>query len=291
MGKRDKEFWRSAIKNNATFDKYYNRLVELAISTFKWKNLPDTVNERFLELILFSNGSAVFFKEPTLGYLGLRMAWNGRLNIYREPTKRRAYADNGFNMQLDENNSVIIWNNFLHTNSMQEVVSYALMLADLECAIDVNAKAQKTPILLACDEDQRLTLQNLYMKYDGNQPFICGEKSIKPDSIKAINTQAPYVADRLYMLKTEIWNEALTFLGIPNVNISKKERLITDEVDRLQGGTLASRQSRLKMRQTAAEQINKMFGLELEVEFESEGGIEELNVPEENVKVSDIVRA
>lgn len=290
MGKRDKEFWRSAIKNNATFDKYYNRLVELAISTFEWKNLPDTVNERFLELILFGNGSAVFFKDDTLGYLALRMMWNGKLNIYREPTKRRAYADNGFNIQLDESNSVIIWNNFLHTNSMQEVVSYALMLADLECAIDVNAKAQKTPILLACDEDQRLTLENLYMKYTGNQPFICGEKSIKPDSIKAINTQAPYVADRLYMLKTEIWNEALTFLGIPNVNISKKERLITDEVDRLQGGTLANRQSRLKMRQIAAEQINKMFNLNIEVQFRSDGGIEELDIPNENVSITDMVR-
>lgn len=290
MGKRDKEFWRSAVKNNVTFDKYYNRLVELAISTFEWKNLPDTVNERFLELILFGNGSAVFFKDETLGYLGLRMMWNGKLNIYREPTKRRAYADNGFNIQLDESNSVIIWNNFLHTNSMREVESYALMLADLECAIDVNAKAQKTPILLACDEDQRLTLENLYMKYTGNQPFICGEKSIKPDSIKAINTQAPYVADRLYTLKTEIWNEALTFLGIPNVNISKKERLITDEVDRLQGGTLASRQSRLKMRQIAAEQINKMFNLNIEVQFRSDGGIEELDIPDENIKVTDMVR-
>lgn len=291
MAKRDKEFWRSAAKNNATYDKYYNRLVELAISTFEWKNLPDTINERFLELVLFGNGSAVFFKDEVLGYLALRMSWNGKLNIYREPTKRRAYADNGYNKMLDEKNSVIIWNNFLHTNSMLDVISYAGMLADLECSIQVNANAQKTPILLLCDEDQRLTLENLYMKYTGNQPVIFGQKNFRKENVTSLNTQAPYVCDRLYMLKTEIWNEALTFLGIPNVNISKKERLITDEVDRLQGGTLASRQSRLKMRQEAAEQINKMFNLNIEVQFRSDGGVEELDVPNENVTVNDVVRA
>ena len=282
MGKRDKEFWRSAAKNSATFDKYYNRLVEMAISTFEWKNLPDTINERFLELVLFGNGSAVFFKDETLGYLALRVAWNGKLDIYREPIRRKAYADNGFQMQLNKENSVMIWNNFLHTNSMPDVISFASMLADLECSIQVNANAQKTPVLLLCDEDQRVTLENIYMKYTGNMPVICGEKSFKKESVTSLNTQAPYVCDRLYTLKTEIWNEALTFLGIPNVNISKKERLITDEVDRLQGGTLASRQSRLKMRQEAAKQINKMFNLNIEVNFRSDGGIEEPKESEED---------
>ena len=176
----------------------------------------------------------------------------------------------------------MIWNNYLHTSSMPDVISFASMLADLECSIQVNANAQKTPVLLLCDEDQRLTLENLYMQYTGNRPVIYGEKSFKKDSVTCLSTQAPYVCDRLYTLKTEVWNEALTFLGVPNVNISKKERLITDEVDRLQGGTLASRQSRLKMRQESAKQINKMFGLNLEVEFQSDGGIEENGGGEED---------
>ena len=47
--------------NNRTYLQYYNRLKELAISAFDWKNLPDTVDERFLELALFNDGMAMAF--------------------------------------------------------------------------------------------------------------------------------------------------------------------------------------------------------------------------------------
>ena len=57
------------------------------------------------------------------------------------------------------------------------------------------------------------------------------------------------------------------FSDISNVNIVKKERLITDEVIRNQGGTVASRYSRLNSRKQACEQINKMFGLNIDVEY------------------------
>ena len=59
----------------------------------------------------------------------------------------------------------------------------------------------------------------------------------------------------------------LTFLGISNLNVQKKERLITDETIRSQGGTIASRYSRLNARRQACEEINKMFGLDIWVDY------------------------
>ena len=85
--------------------------------------------------------------------------------------------------------------------------------------------------------------------------------------VKSITTGAPYVADKLYTLKTQLWNEALTYLGISNINVQKKERLITDEVTRNQGGVVASRYSRLESRRQACDQINKMFGLKISCEY------------------------
>ncbi len=105
------------------------------------------------------------------------------------------------------------------------------------------------------------------MKWDGNEPFIFGDKNLNPNSLKVLKTDAPYVADKLYQLKTEIWNEALTYLGISNVNYQKKERMITDEVMRAQGGVIASRYSRLESRRKACHEINKMFGLNIEVNY------------------------
>lgn len=267
MAKHDAQFWESAKYNDWSFRQYYNRLVELSLSMFEWKNVPDTIDVRFLELSLFADGKAVFFYDEVLGYLALRCAIGGPLDVYRIPTNRRAYAANGYNKQLDENDSVIIFNNFLHTNSMLDVELFAKRLHNLDRAIDVNANAQKTPILIQCPENQRLTLKNVYMKYDGNEPVIFGESNLNPNAVKVLSTGAPYVADQLYQLKTQIWNEALTYLGISNVNVTKKERMITDEVTRNQGGTMASRYSRLEARRQACEKINRMFNLNISVDY------------------------
>ena len=263
MGRKDKQFWESAALNNITFQHYYNRLTELAISMFEWKNLPDTVDQRFIELTLFSDGMAVFFNDDVLGYLCLQVAVNGGFNVYRIPQKRRAYAVNGYQAKLDDTNSVIIYNNYLHTNNRLDVEMYARRLWDLDRSIDVNAKAQKTPVVVQCDETQRLTMLNLYKKYDGNEPFIFGDSALNTNGVKVLKTDAPYVADKLYTLKTQIWNEALTHLGISNINTTKKERLITNEVNSNQGCIIASRHSRLESRREACKAINKMFGLDI----------------------------
>lgn len=268
MGRiKDREFWQSANMNNTTFMQYFNRLTELSVSMFEWKNLPETVDPRFLELTLFGDGMAIFFEDEVLGFCALRTMIGGKLNIYQIPTIRTAYASNGYNMPLDETNSVIVFNNMLHTNSVMDVEQFAKRLYNLDRIIDVNANAQKTPILVSCDETQRLTLVNLYKQYDGNAPVIYGDRNLNPNSLKVLTTGAPYVADKIYQLKVQIWNEALTYLGISNINITKKERLITDEVTRNQGGTIANRYSRLEARRQACKQINDMFGLDIWVDY------------------------
>lgn len=280
--KREREFWESATLNNATFRQYYNRLVELSISMFEWKNLPETIDQRFLELTLFTDGQAVFFEDEVMGYLTLQNAMGGGFDVYRIPTKRRAYAVNGYQKQLTDEDSVIIYNNYLHTNSMLDVQMFSKRLYNLDRAIDVNANAQKTPILLLCDDSERLTLENMYMQYDGNKPVIKGVKGLNPNAFSVLKTDAPFVADKLYQLKTQIWNEALTYLGISNINVVKKERLITDEVTRNQGGTIASRYSRLQSRREACKKINKMFGLDIWCDYRED--FQEIDFNEDTVK-------
>lgn len=272
MGRKTKDtlFCESAYMNNRTYLHYYNSLTELSLSMFEWKNLPATIDQRFLEMCLFSDGMCVFFEDDVLGYLCLQCMIGGKLNVYRIPMQRRAYATNGYNKELDDTNSVIIFNNYLHTNSMLDVEMYSKRLYDLDRAIDVNAKAQKTPVLIQCDESQRMTMKNLYKQYEGNEPFIFGSKGLDANGLKVLQTGAPYVADKLYELKSQIWNEALTYLGISNTNVTKKERMISDEVIRNMGGTIASRYSRLESRRQAVEQINKMFGLNIEVNYRAD---------------------
>lgn len=266
--RRETQFWESALMNNATYIQYYNRLMELSIAMFEWKNMPKGIDERFLELVLFCDGKAVFFKDEEVDeYLGLQFTYHGQLDKYHIPTQRRAYAINGYQRNLDEKDSVIIWNNLLHTPSKLDVEMMSKRLYNYDRIIDVNANAQKTPVLLQCDDSQRLTMKNLYKEYDGNQPFIFGTKALDVTGLKVLKTDAPYIAGQIYELKTQYWNEALTYLGISNTNVTKKERLISDEVTRNMGGVIASRYSRLQARRKACEQINEMFGLDIWVDF------------------------
>lgn len=261
-------FDESAVLNNLTYMQYLNRLTELAISMFEWKNLPASVDPRYLELHLFETGCVVYFDDDVLGNLCLDCITNGRLDVYGYPILRRAYSGyNNYQKLLKESNSVIIWNNYLHTNSILDVKMFAKRLYNLDRIIDVNANAQKTPVLVQGTDKQRMTLVNLYAKYEGNAPFIFGDKNLDLNALKVLQTGAPYVADKLYQLKTQIWNEALTYLGISNINIQKKERMITDEVTRNQGGTIASRYSRLESRRQAVKKINAMFGTNIEVNY------------------------
>ena len=271
MGNRKREktlFGESATVNNQTYMQYLNRLTELSVSMFEWKNLPPTVDARYLELHLFETGSMVYFDDDVIGNLCLDCLPSGRLDVYGNPVLRRAYSGyNNYQKLLKESNSVIIWNNYLHTNSILEVKMFARRLYNLDRIIDVNANAQKTPVLIQGTEQQRLTLKNLYKEFDGNSPFIFGDKNLDLNSLKCLQTGAPYVCDKLYNLKQMYWNEALTYLGINNTGAQKRERMLSIESSQAQGGTISSRYSRLQSRREAVEKINAMFGTNIEVNY------------------------
>ncbi len=269
MGRvKDREFWESANYNNASFMIYYNRLLEMALSRFEWAGLPDTVDARYLELCLFGTGRAIFFEDEYMGLVVARGNQAGGFDIYGNPDKRTAIGYNGYYKDgLDRDNSVIAYNNYLWQPSVLEAEYYAKRLWDLDRSVDVNAKAQKTPVLVRCREGQRLSLKNAYLKFDGNAPVIFADEKFDMDGITVLKTDAPFVADKLYELRNMIWSEALTWLGISNTNIQKKERLVTDEVIRNQGGVIAARHSPLEMRRMACDKVNAMFGTDISCDF------------------------
>lgn len=268
MSKRNKTFFEdSAMINNRTYLQYIEHLTELSISMFEYENLPDSVDWRFLELTLFEKGQALWFKDEVMGIIVTKFASNGPFNIYKIPINRHAYAVSGYQNDLTDETSVIMYNNLIRTNSILDVKMYARRLYNLDRAIDVNANAQKTPVIIVCDQEQRLTMLNLYKEFDGNAPVIFGDKALDLSALRVLRTDAPFVADKLFTLKNQTWNEALTRLGISNVAYQKKERMVSDEVVRSQGGTFASRYSRLESRAQALEKINDMFGLDVHVRF------------------------
>lgn len=285
MGRRKHRtgFGESLDMNMYSWRQYFDRLRELSMVMFEWTGLPDTVDERFLEKTLFERGNCIFFRDEVIGELALQSANYGQFDVYNVPQRRRAFASNGYQKDLTADDSVIIYNNYLRTNSRLDVEMFAKRLYNIDRAIDTNINAQKTPILLLCEENERLSYLNLYKEYDGNAPVIKGTKGLDLNGFTVLKTDAPWVASDLYELKTQYWNEALTYLGISNISNVKKERMITDEVTRNLGGTYASRYSRLEMRRQACEKINAMFGLNVWCDYREDYQI----VPDDTVTESE----
>ena len=279
---------RTIMKNKITAYDYFLRLCEMSLATFKWNNLPDTCDIRYLELSLLTCGQAIFFKDEITGdYLTLRFTTTA-LDLYGNPREMTAYSyDGNYTKNLTKDNSVPIYNNKLRNPFTLNLVAFAQRLENIDRTIDVNVNAQKTPMLLVGDQKQMLALRNVYKKYSGNEPVLFSDKQINQTEIKSLRTDAPYMSDRLWTLKMNIWNEALTYLGIPNISINKKERLVTDEVNRTQGGTLANRDIRLTERQTACEKINKMFNLDVSCEFNNDYGETGEDIGNEEIRVEE----
>jgi hypothetical protein len=229
-----KENEMSMLTNNATYIDYLNRLRLLATSLFTWENLDEVAGfgaSRFLEQSLFDNGRACFVKDDELGFMALKVNPSDKLNVYNLPTRVMAWSI-GYEKNYDFDDVVYIMNNELQLPTSQTINLIAYRLYETERTIDTNLIAQKTPVLIEGDTKTILTLKNVYMQYSGNTPFIFGNKQFDiSNKLNVLKTDAPYLIDKLTIHKHELWNEALTYLGIDNANTDKKERLITDEVE------------------------------------------------------------
>lgn len=271
MANKITPFGDSLKRNHKTYVMFYNRLFELAINSHEWVNLPDTIDPRYLEIALFTMGHALFFEDKELdGYLALRCNIQAPFDVYMVGTQRHAFSANGYTRMLTNKDSVVIFNNYSRTNCLYDIEEYAERLYQIQRAIDVNVSLQKHMKLIACSENQQLVMKQLMMNYEGNIPFVFGDKSFDPSSIVTLDIAAPFVADKLQILKRQIWNEALTYLGIENSNTEKKERLVSTEVDTNLGGVEAQRFTRLNARRDAAKKINSMFNLNISVKFREE---------------------
>lgn len=268
MGRKKKTFFEeSAALNTLSYQAYVDRITEIAISVFDWSGMPDTVDTRFLELAFFTYGKVCAF-EDEVGILILPFNPDANFNVYGNPTKAEVFSPfNAFHRSVYAKEAIFGYNNMIRTNSMDMSRLFALRLYNIDRIIDVNANSLKSPVMITCDEEQRLTLLNLFKEVDGNAPVIFGSKNIDLRAIAALNLNTNYVGDKLTELKTNIWNEMLTYNGVPNVAINKRERLVSDEVNRGMGGTLACRYSKLKARQQFADEINRMFDLDVQVGF------------------------
>lgn len=278
VGNRQMKFKDYMYINDDTYVDFLERLKKIAISMFEWINLPESMDARYLEMCLYYLGQAALLKNDDGIFINTKACSAGRINIYELPTEINCYsvefntnkklydgfAINDINKINPSDYCIYVLNNQNRcaTAWTLELFAYRLYLA--QRTADTNITVNKMPYLVAVPENQRLTMENLINQIDENRPAVFGTKELAStikDDLRVLPTNPPFIADKLNDYKKEIWNEALTFLGINNLN-EKKERLITDETNSNNELINLNLQSYLTPRKEACKQFNKLFGLE-----------------------------
>lgn len=255
--------------NNMTFSYYYYKLMLIARALFDWENLPNNMDERWIEKYLFTSGKCIFYKDPKLGFMVAGLAQQGGVNCYGDPTDVYPVAENyvydGPKLVNGEN-CYIIRNNDLMLPNFPVVRHYAFKLTNIDRAIDVNIEAQKTPILVRCSDKQRLSLKNAINQRRDNEPVIWStDQSNIGDMVSTLELNAPPVFKDLQTQKHMVLNEVFTDLGINNANMDKRERMVANEVEANNEQVKASEDVMLKVREQACKEINRIFNLDISV--------------------------
>lgn len=258
----------SQLSNWMTYQMYLRQFLTLAENVFIYDNMPDYIDTAYLNKTLVRQGAIAFFYDDVLEkVLALPYTSIGSLDVYNRPKRIQVYGRNGYTNTLNEGEFVIMYDNNGRYPIYIDILQYAERYANVTRTIDINIAQQKTPRIWKTSTEKEKTVKDLANEVDGNIEKIVTYDNINLDDIELVLAPAPYVTDKLQDQKDKIWSEFLRLIGISNLSFQKKERNISDEIQAMQGGTIASRYERFEPRKKAIEEINKKFNLQIKVEY------------------------
>lgn len=254
----------SDLLNDLTFRVLFDKYKLIAMNAFQWDGLPEGIQERHIERELFDHGKCIFFQDAQMSFMALECQNSGQVNVYGDPLSYIAHGIN-YHKKYRADDCVIIENNKLRLSTHDFILFYVNKLTEAERTMDVNIKACKTPVVFACDDKDVMTFKRIFQQVDGNVPAVFADKGLNLDAIQAFLTGVKFMGNELMDYSQSVENKLLTFLGVNNPAVDKKERLITDEANSNNQLIESFAELQLEARERACEEINAMYGLNISV--------------------------
>lgn len=272
---------------------YMNQLVDLinsSLNIFKWEGLPETCNERFLELSFLLRGCALMVKDENGNIMNLAAIPSSGYNIYGELTTAFGYGLNGFNKEYklfipgsdeaenlakpaggyvnnEEAMAVFGRDNAMTYPYINYLITAAKRISDIRRAQDVILQNLKTPVIITCDDAQLSTVKAILEDRENNQSAIVSNGKLPIQSFNIWDTHAnPQTLTTVWEHYKNVKADICETIGIySNPAPDKKERLIVDEVNANNDSTELSIDKRLHYRQKFAEECNEFLGTNISV--------------------------
>lgn len=260
-----RRFFQRVYSSGIQYNHWLMKFASNAVASYRVDGLPKEIDSRWLALKLFELGSIAFFYDSDADeYACMQYSCLGTYDCYGNPTKILVWNPwTGYQRELNKGEFVIIWDNMLRINMYNAYIDLAYRLWRIDGTIDTNCVAQKTPVIVQCSENERLTFKNLLAGVDADNPYLAVGDNLSLKDIKALQLGAPLVAPELMEVQQTLYNRGNALLGITSVIVQKKERMVKSEVDTANADALANRRSRTMARDYASEQIKERFGLDV----------------------------
>ena len=279
-----KRLINSQLSNFQTYEMYKRQLLTLAENVFEFKNLPKFIDTAYMNKQLLRNGGIAFFKDDLISDEPICLPYTsiGKLDVYGRPTAIKVISNNGYSRTLKQGEFVIMYDNNGRYPLWLDIIQYSERMAQATRTIDINIAQQKTPRFWKTKQEKEKSVKDLINNVDGYENVVITYNDIDLDDTTVVLEPAPYIADKVDIEKDKIYNEFLRLIGIANLSYQKKERNISDEIQAMQGGTVASRYSRFEPRKKAIEEINEKWGTNIEVAYYD-------GIPKSNEELDDFL--
>lgn len=255
-----KKVINSQLTSYKTYLSYRRRMLNLAENVFEFVNLPEFIDEGYVNKKLVENGSIAFFHDKTLGVVALPYDVLGKLDIYGRPITIMARSYNGrYFRKLERDEFVIMYDNTRCDSIYMDILQMAERISLCVRTEDINITQQRTPRIWQTTPEKKKTLEDMITEFDSLAENIVTYDIMALDELSSVSDPAPYVTDKIDLHIDKLKSEFFSLIGVSSLTEIKKERMIKDEMAVSQGGTIASRFSRYIPRKRAIEKINEKF--------------------------------
>lgn len=272
------------------FDLYFDMLVNKVCNLFKWENLPETVDERFLMVNLMLTGRVCWFDHNGRIY-ALNGNWGGEPNVYYRPTqfivanpvigsKTLTVLNKDGSNSIDKLTGVLMpltdadyFNDAERGGLYRLIYQTAGLLADNISSLNVSQINGRVSQIWTADNDAMArTVEEVVRDIYEGHPYRVVSQDIL-NKVNAVptaqtgqsNTLLNLIEAHQYILAS-FYNE----IGIPSQWNMKRERVNTAETELMTGSLDVSVYNMEKNLKNAVEKINELFGTDISVRFNEE---------------------
>ena len=308
MGVSMSLFWypelNDKLENNGKLDKgvlyssYVRYFLARLQSMFIYEGLPETIPQKWLENLLLVNGSCVIIQNGDKGLIATRCGIGGKPDVYYIPTEcivTNPYAEPQTNKSYTRDEDCVLIVNDTYAQGLLPLLhKYCTMMCENDITLNIAGITSRASIILsACDdrtkESARLFIKHLFdgeLDIIGESPFLAGnqEHALSVNQLTKSNDTITNLIEYHQYLKASLYNE----LGLQSNYNMKRESINAGESQLNEDMLHPLIDDMLRERKEGVERVNKMFGTNITVRFNSAWA---LNEKEQNLEIKALEQA